>query len=98
MIEHDLQVPPRHLKNLHEIMTDTYLSSPMDMDDPGGPSLPMTVRVHPVIKEKAAEICKGNGTNLSAFIRRVVMQLVLDYQHSAPTPSQLIGETPESCG
>lgn len=65
--------------NVHEVMAEASAESAAERE----PTSIQTFRLPARVKAQAEEICKGNGTDLSKFLRKCVETLVSDYLPSS---------------
>jgi hypothetical protein len=65
-----------HLKNLHEVLTESA-QEPREINS--DPMKPYTFRSPEEMRKVAEQICERNGSSLPAFFRQCMRQMIKDY-------------------
>ena len=63
------------LKNLHQVLNDAAIETEKESKA----MVPVTLKIYEEEKELAKQICEAHGTNISAFLRNCMRQLISGY-------------------
>lgn len=73
------------LTNVHDALEQAVLNVNRERSEADDKNLDVTtIRVHPTVKEAAAQICAKHGVTISQFVRACLEGLVYDYVSEPP--------------